>query len=55
MSQPPQTLLIKNDNGTLNFNSLGIYSCTSNSHTTNSNNKYTVIANNDIITRYEYF
>jgi len=53
MSQPPKTLSIVNDNGSLNFNSVGNYNCTTSSHTTNVNNKYTIISNNDIITRTE--
>ena len=51
MSQPPTTLSIVNNSGSLNFNSVGNYSCTSSSYTVNTNNKYSVISNNDIINR----
>jgi len=51
MSQPQSTLSIVNNNGSLNFNSIGNYNCTSSSYTINTNNKYSVISTNDIITR----
>jgi hypothetical protein len=51
MSQPPTSLSVVNNNGSLNFNSVGNYNCTSSSYTVSSNNKYSVIATNDIITR----
>ena len=53
MSQTPQSLSIVNGNGNLNFNSLANYNCTASSYTVNTNNKYSVISNNDIITRSE--
>ena len=53
MSQPAKTLSIVNNSGSLNFDSLSNYSCTSSLYNINSNKTYTLIANNDITTRTE--
>ena len=53
MSQPPKTLSVVNNSGNLNFTSGADYKCVSSFYTINSNNKYTLTANNDIVTRSE--
>ena len=53
MSQPPQTSSVVNASGSLNFDSIANYNCTSSLYTINTNKGYTLIANDDITTRTE--
>ena len=53
MSQPAKTLSLVNNFGNLNFTSGADYKCVSSFYTINSNNKYTLNVNNDIVTRSE--
>ena len=53
MSQPAQTLSIVNNSGSLNFDSIANYNCTSSIYNINTNKNYNLIANDDIITRTE--
>ena len=50
---PPTTISIVNDFGNLKFDSIGDYKCVASSYTINSKDNYSLITNNDIITRTE--
>ena len=53
MSQPAKTFSIVNNSGSLNFDSIANYNCTSSLYNINTNKSYTLIATEDLITRTE--